>query len=97
MTKVIPITKDIVEAFQEATAKMEALSNILCEKDNSLSVTVELSSRPSSIRVALFKWEDGEVVFSDHYEWYYDNDSAGDKKGKLFAKIDEWEATYGME
>ena len=98
MTNTIPVTKEILKVHKKVMARMTALANALCEIDNRISVDVEWSTRPGGIHVRLFQWEDEETIsFSDYYEWYYDHNDAKNTQEKLFAKIAEWEAKYGLE
>ncbi len=98
MTNTIPVTKEIVDAHKMVMARMTVLANALCEIDNTMSVDVEWSTRPSCIHIRLYKWDDAHSIpFSDGYNWYYDRKNAHETKEKLFAKIAEWEAKYGLE
>lgn len=98
MTNTIPVTKEILKVHKTVMARMTVLANALCEIDNSISVDVELSTRPCCIQIRLYKWEnERKITFLDSYCWYYDDPDSEQTKEKLFAKIAEWEAKYGLE
>lgn len=98
MTKKGLVTDAVFKTYQQVVSRMAVLSNDLANIDGNLSVDVEISSRPCIISVRLFRWnEKDEIVSCDHYDWFYDHWDAEQTREKLFAKIDEWEATYGME
>lgn len=98
MMNTTPVTKEILKVHKTVMARMTVFANAICEIDNRISVDVEWSTRPGGIHIRLFQWDDAQTIsFSDSCDWYYDHPDAKRTKEKLFAKIAEWEAKYGLE
>lgn len=96
MINTIPVTDHVFSVFKDVSERIAKLQNSLCDKDQSVSFTVEWSSRPNSIIIHIFLWDEKEgITYSESAHWNYDTRSDG--KNALYGALEKWEEAYGLQ
>ena len=96
MINTIPVTDHVFNVFKDVTGRIAKLQNSLCDKDQSVSFTVEWSSRPNSIYIHIYLWDEKSgITYSESAHWDYDIHA--DDESALYGALEKWEEAYGLQ
>ena len=97
MSKIIPISAEMLKIHQEVTQRMAVLSEALAKVQAEISVAVELSTRPASLRICLYHWQGtGRVASLEDTYAYWEDGDVDTATSPLLEKLSSWEKTYGV-